>query len=410
MELRKLEPDLVNELRSRAAHWYEAEGHHDVALDLAQAADDADHAARLFKHVAIRAFRDGRLASAMRWLAWFDEHNYLHEYPLVALAGAWLRTLTGEAEGALALSTYADGQLGDELLADEITTATAWAAQLRALWCRDGVETMRRDAESAFDMTPEASSQRAPALLFCGMAKLLQGDDEAADADFVETIEIGSRTGSSHAVVIGFAERAGISIKRGDWKIADELSQQALSCIGEHHLEEYPTSALAYVMAAHATFHQRGDEAARDSLIRAQRLRVQLTYSVPWLAVQTRLESARTYLAMADPAGARAVVREAEMIFRRCPDLGVLRTQLEELKRLARDAPTAAPGISTLTSAELRLLPLLATHLTFPEMGDRLFVSRHTVKSQAISIYRKLEVSSRSEAVQQAGDLGLLER
>ena len=40
-----------------------------------------------------------------------------------------------------------------------------------------------------------------------------------------------------------------------------------------------------------------------------------------------------------------------------------------------------APGASTLTEAELRLLPYLATHLSFREIGERLYVSRHTVKS-----------------------------
>ena len=61
-----------------------------------------------------------------------------------------------------------------------------------------------------------------------------------------------------------------------------------------------------------------------------------------------------------------------------------------------------------LTKAELRLLPLLATHLTFPEIGDRLFISRHTVKTQAMAIYRKLGSSSRSEAVARAQETGLL--
>jgi LuxR family maltose regulon positive regulatory protein len=67
-------------------------------------------------------------------------------------------------------------------------------------------------------------------------------------------------------------------------------------------------------------------------------------------------------------------------------------------------------GASTLTAAELRLLPLLATHLTMREIGERLFVSRHTVKTQAISTYRKLGVSARSEAVLRAEEIGLLSR
>ncbi len=73
---------------------------------------------------------------------------------------------------------------------------------------------------------------------------------------------------------------------------------------------------------------------------------------------------------------------------------------------------TSEPGgawAMSLTGAELRLLPYLATHLMFPEIGSRLFVSRNTVKSEAVSIYRKLGVSSRSEAIERAVELGLLE-
>jgi LuxR family maltose regulon positive regulatory protein len=55
------------------------------------------------------------------------------------------------------------------------------------------------------------------------------------------------------------------------------------------------------------------------------------------------------------------------------------------------------------------VLPLLSTHLSFREIGERLHVSRNTIKTQAISVYRKLGVSSRSEAVAVAEDLGLVE-
>ena len=57
-----------------------------------------------------------------------------------------------------------------------------------------------------------------------------------------------------------------------------------------------------------------------------------------------------------------------------------------------------------------RLLPLLSTHLSFKEIGERLFVSPNTVKSQAISIYRKLDATSRSEALERAAEAGLIDR
>jgi LuxR family maltose regulon positive regulatory protein len=73
--------------------------------------------------------------------------------------------------------------------------------------------------------------------------------------------------------------------------------------------------------------------------------------------------------------------------------------------RVEQITAAAAVGASALTTAELRLLPLLPTHLSFPEIAERLFVSRHTVKSQVQSVYRKLGVSSRAAAVEVMAEL-----
>ena len=61
-----------------------------------------------------------------------------------------------------------------------------------------------------------------------------------------------------------------------------------------------------------------------------------------------------------------------------------------------------------LTTAELRVLRLLPTHLTLSEIAEALFITRNTVKSQVASIYGKLLASNRAEAVQGAQALGLL--
>jgi LuxR family maltose regulon positive regulatory protein len=52
---------------------------------------------------------------------------------------------------------------------------------------------------------------------------------------------------------------------------------------------------------------------------------------------------------------------------------------------------------------------MLSTHLPFAEIGEELFLSRHTIKSQARSLYRKLGASTRSQAVTRARLLGLLD-
>ena len=77
--------------------------------------------------------------------------------------------------------------------------------------------------------------------------------------------------------------------------------------------------------------------------------------------------------------------------------------------QLSRDRGASVPGVSALTAAELRLLPLLSTRLPFPQIAGEMVLSRYTIKSQAMSIYRKLGASSRSQAATRSRELGLLE-
>ncbi|MGH3418555.1 MAG: response regulator transcription factor, partial [Streptosporangiaceae bacterium] len=60
-----------------------------------------------------------------------------------------------------------------------------------------------------------------------------------------------------------------------------------------------------------------------------------------------------------------------------------------------------------LTAAELRILKLLPTS-TYLQMADTLYISRNTVKAHLRSVYQKLGVTSRSQAIERAVDLRLL--
>jgi LuxR family maltose regulon positive regulatory protein len=155
----------------------------------------------------------------------------------------------------------------------------------------------------------------------------------------------------------------------------------------------------------------RGDiPAARRELVNAQRLRHLLTYASPHLAVQARIELIRVHLALADLAGARTLMGEIDEVLRRRPGLGTLVGEVKALRvRLSTEHGPSVPGASALTAAELRLLPMVATHLSVPDIAAELVLSPHTIKSQMRSIYRKLDSSTRTQTVTRARELGLLE-
>jgi LuxR family maltose regulon positive regulatory protein len=102
------------------------------------------------------------------------------------------------------------------------------------------------------------------------------------------------------------------------------------------------------------------------------------------------------------------VLRQANDILMQRPDVGRLAVELRALREQVDIGATSIVGPSSLTAAELRLVPLLSTHLSLQEIADQLYLSRNTVKSQAISIYRKLGVSSRSDAIARLRESGLL--
>jgi LuxR family maltose regulon positive regulatory protein len=79
-----------------------------------------------------------------------------------------------------------------------------------------------------------------------------------------------------------------------------------------------------------------------------------------------------------------------------------------ESPRLSAEPSTEAPLLAPLTAREREVLDLIASGLSNREIANRLFVEVSTVKSYANSIFRKLGVQSRTQAVAEARALHLI--
>jgi len=239
---------------------------------------------------------------------------------------------------------------------------------------------------------------------------MIRGEEEVADSLFGEASEVGLRIGGMPIASLALAERSLIATSRGDGTAADELAERARTVVHDAHLDEHITTGPVHAASARAALRAGDHEGARGELAAAHRLRPILTWGFPTISVQTRLELTRVHVGLSDAPGARTLLAEVDEILSHRPDLGILTEQAAELRKHVGSVQSRrSPGPSTLTVAELRLLAFLPTHLSFREIGARLYVSPNTVKTQAISIYRKFGVSSRSDAVQAARELRLLE-
>jgi LuxR family transcriptional regulator, maltose regulon positive regulatory protein len=358
----------------------------------------------------VPAHRQGRVPTVRRWLRWLEDGGGIGGHPMAAVLAALFCALTGRPGEAERWADMVDRwQYGDPARPGDPSTE-AWAAVMRTFLCRRGVERMRVDADEAVRrFATQSFATPAPGFLQ-GIARVLCGDLDGGDASLEAGVSVGEQVGAHEDVALALCERSLVAMARGDWDRAEILAGQAGDVLRRAGIEESYATPLVSAVQARVAMHQGDVPAARQQLVSAQRLRHLLTYALPYFAVQARIELIRVHLALADLAGARTLMREVDELLRRRPGLGTLPGQARALRaRLAEEHAPGAPGASALTAAELRLLPLLSTHLSFPEIGGELFLSRNTIKSQAISIYQKLGVSTRSQAIARSRELGLLE-
>jgi LuxR family maltose regulon positive regulatory protein len=403
--LDRTEPGLAQVLRRRAADWCSGNGLGEEALEYYMAAGAVDAAASLVLQLWPPTYAQGRIATLRRWIRWLEERDGIGGHPMLPVLASLMAVVTGRPAEADHWADVVDrGQPCD----DPVTAA--WAVLLRADLCRHGVEQMRADSGEAVRMFAAEPAVLPSPLLCQGIARVLCGDPEGGDASFEEAIRLGDDAGVYEVAAAALCERALLAAARGDWARAEVLARQAQIELRQAGTGDSYLTPLVCAAVARAALHRGDDAEARRALVRAQRTRHLLSYAVPYLAVQARTELARTHLGLADPAGARTLLREIDEVLRRRPGLGILTGQARALRaRLAGEHGPVTPGASALTAAELRLLPLLATHLSFAEIAAELGLSRNTVKSQAASLYRKLMAPSRERAVARSRELSLLD-
>jgi LuxR family transcriptional regulator, maltose regulon positive regulatory protein len=408
-ELERTEPGLAPVLRRRAAAWCLRHELPEEALEYSIAAADAETAADLVEKLWLPAYNQGRVATMQRWQRWLEDQGAVAAHPMIAVAASVISVRTGQPVEA---ERWAD-MLDRWQYADPARPASpypeAWAALIRAVLCRRGAAQMLADADESAHLFAEQGIVYQAVAAMQGVARVLSGDLREGDAYLQDAISLGE-TGAPDALALALAEGSLVAIAGGDWSRAEVLADQAWAVLRRARIEESYVTPVVCAARARAFLHRKDVPAARRELVSAQRSRPLLTYAAPQFAVQARIGLAHAHLALADLPGARTLLREIDDLLKRRPGLGSLVGDAEALRaQLEKERGSVIPGPSALTAAELRLLPMLSTHLPLPEIAAEMFLSPHTIKSQGKSIYRKLGAASRVQAVARARELGLLE-
>jgi LuxR family transcriptional regulator, maltose regulon positive regulatory protein len=381
-ELRRTEPGIIATLHQRAADWYESHGLPALALEHLLHTADWDRSVRLAARLCLPTFMAGQLSTVQRWLAALGDAN-MARYPPLAVLACWEGVLTGDTARAERRAAVADAASFEGGPASGAASFDSARALLRAGMCAAGPGQMMAYAAFSLAREPAWSPWRDTALWLLAEAHLLAGHLDEARAGFAEASAAAAQMSNWDTIPICEAQLAWLAMDRGEWTQAAGHLKLALGTIEAHRLHDYVFSIPASAGAARLAVHHGDVKEARRQLARAMRARASAAYLLPYHAVRVRLQLARVYLAVAEQATVRQLLREIDDIVSRRPALGTLIDEVRDFRDvLASRAAPKATGVLPLTPAELRLLPYLQTHLTADKIAERLFLSSHTIKTE----------------------------
>lgn len=440
-ELGRRDPGRQRALHDRASRRSEAEGDLDAAVHHAVRSGELDRAERLIAASFPSYATVGRHATLVRWLGLLGPEEQARR-PMLAIMAGYTRLAGGDGAGAAHWCARAAATVADH----DPAPGPGWTppvavAILRATIGFGPVREMLADVDYALTHIGPDEQWLTMCDLLVGAAAFMAGDEARAARHLEQGATRDAATPNVTALCL--AHEAVLHVEAGRWDRATALARRARDELRAHALDDIPNLFLVSAMSSLVEARAGRLADARADHGRSLRNLTGYLHQAGWANFQARIALARASILLGDRAAARTLLDEVQHGLRRVPDAPRVVAQLVAVRRELRESTTtaagppaaalspgrtsAAPGSppagtrptgssghgtlrgGSLTTAELRVLQHLPSHLSLVEIADRLFVSRNTVKSQTVAIYRKLGVRSRSGAVEVAGRGGLLD-
>ena len=404
-ELEDGEPELAPVLHGRAAAW--CEGHGDVEGAVAHAIQSRDGrlASDLVTRHANEVIRGGQIRTLERWLGELSWAGAVADPQLAVVRALTLGLLNASSEAVEDWLHVAERGTHEGPLANGMPSLRFGASIVRALFVLDDVTRAVDAGRWSFDHSEKGAEWRLEALLARGQTLYLSGRAATAQA-VLEQALIEARVDMPQPTADVLAYLALIALDRGELARGESLARRSMEILdgagrGDRVCGSVGHLALGVALGASGALAEAEAEVERGVQLRAAG-----GPTVPHAHALVLL--ARAQLARGDVAGARETLETAVLEVDGLRDPGIVSTLLEDTEhRLQAGARRPVSTGEELSERELGILRLLAAGLTKPEIARELYIAYNTVKTHTRTIYRKLGVQTRGEAVTRAREQGL---
>ncbi len=400
-ELNRREVEAVPELNHRAAVWLAGNGDILSATDYAISSGDFGLAGTYvwldFPDITGR----GRIATLDRWFNAIGDER-VARIPSLILSRAHREIAMGCGDEAFYWLSVAEREIGE----DSPLYGDLFA--LRATLGPNGPAGMIEDGRQAARHIDPASPWQVPAKLYEGIGLFLIEDKSA-----VPLLREAAREAvlvSPIIQVMALVQLALEAVERGRFEEALDHATRARDRVEECGLRILRVMSLIYAVLALVKAKGGLIEQASAELDTSRQIGAGMRDFIGWHEAELVTSRCRTLIKMGQFERATEELHRAEAVVERMPGSTRLERWISESRSEMKRSREVGNGHGlNLTRAEIRTLKFLPSHHSFRAIGEQLFLSQNTVKTQANSLYRKLGVNSRAEAVMEGRRLGLLD-
>jgi LuxR family transcriptional regulator, maltose regulon positive regulatory protein len=405
VELEHREPDLAQSLHRRAYVWYREQGLTDEAIRHALEAGAFEEVGQLIAASWVEYMNLARYATVLAWLDRLPADVLADDAHLLAVK-AWVLSMNARRDEAIKARDAAEqlGGLDRGPLPDGFTSIAASLATLNAVLPWGDVGAMHASARQAAELERPDAPWWPVICWALGASLYFNGNLVEADRWFEESARLAPATEAWMAAYSALAYRSMVLGDLGDIEGQRPLAEQAASLARDRGFED----VAGEVYVALGTSLAAGGAVDEAVPLLERGVEMLRAWGQPIDVVNALLHQVRVLQLFGDPGAATDALAEARAIAEACPDPGIL---AKRLRALELELEPARPRTSTslaLSRQELRVLRLLGGPLSERDIGRELWLSHNTIHSHTRSIYRKLGVSSRSEAVRQAREQRLI--
>ena len=410
LQLAAEDPGAVPELHRRAAGWLRSRGLPVEAAEHAIAAGDHELVADILVEHHLMLIRSGGARTLLHWVQGLPAEVVV-AHPTLAVGAATAATMLGQAvdrRRLLHLVSRAQTERPERFT----PYVQAVAGMVRAAAAETDVgEAVLEGRRAVAIAEVEADAALVAALGGYARALYLAGETDAAWASALRAIEHpdAARRAPGHA--FARSTLALVAAERGRLDTARIHATEARSLVGavgssRSWLGANASAAVGLVHAGEGNLAEAERElASAEHFFRDEVATVHHAWLLLLLA-RVRCRRGRV-------GDAEATLRSAREAIRELADGGRIPSLAEDVRRevaQARRRATAGELLEPPSKAEMAVLRLLDSELSVRQIAQELFLSANTVRTHTRSIYRKLSVSSRADAVARADALGLVER